>query len=448
MRKTKSNKLYTVLWMVIFGTLLTILLLCIVKRCDTCSLPSEGFDNSMLVDARRYNKTDVTYKDRVYVVRGSDFTVNDDSIRLHGTVKSLKVDDIVIGEEAPGFMRRITKVIRDKKDTLLTTVKVDIDKVISEANLDKVFTFKDFVITGEDSPKFKVSDDGIKMVEKYDVDRNYQNTFEKVARTSFSNQTIGLNATITGTITFTPTITAKGSIGIRGVNSFNLETRGNASFDLEVPISIYKNVDENMFKRIWPTGKKELLYQWNIPIYTGVWITIKPSIDGNLDLKLSANLAVQNYASLRSTRPFFFRFSYLSDREQSRLNQRVEPFKSGTGKWQTDHSIVVSDYAHTLKCDVKAGLYFDLNFLLWGFTGPYVSLRPYYKIIRDTDFSDLEISQLPTYSMSNGPGLDVYVGGRFFSYNFDRLIYDNWWYESSAGREFEYDLELPEIIID
>lgn len=62
MRKTKSNKFYTVLWMVIFGTLLTILLLCIVKRCDTCSLPSEGFDNSMLVDARRYNKTDVTYQ--------------------------------------------------------------------------------------------------------------------------------------------------------------------------------------------------------------------------------------------------------------------------------------------------------------------------------------------------------------------------------------------------
>ena len=452
--KLTSNKVYTTLTIVLFGILLATLVLFIVKKfgkCSKCCLSSESFDNSMIVSAKTYDTTQVKYKDRVYMVKDSDFTVNDDSIRLHGVVKKLKVDDIIIGEEAPGFMRKITKVIRGKNDTLLMTVNVDIDKVLSEGSFDQVFSFKDFVITGKDSSKFNLEDDGIKISEKFDIDATLETTFEKVVTSNFSR--VGLNVSLTGTVTFTPTIIVKGSTSLRGVNSFNLETSGNISFSIEVPIKVTKKLEYSNLKRIWPDVKSwtgGLQYKWSIPICPGVWITIKPSIDGNVDFSLTANLlTVNTNAMLYSTQPFFVKFSYMSEREQSRLNQRlVDPFKYGTGTWKTDYNIAVVDIDPRLTCDVNTGLSFNLDFLLWGNIGPYISLKPQYKINVESDLSNALISQLPRYNMTYGPALDIHVGGRFFTYSYNRTLYENWWSRTTDESGYDYDLELPEIIID
>lgn len=442
-KDNKNNKVYTILYSVLLIAILVVLIMYVFNKFYKCGTASENFDNNMIVSAKNYDTKDVKYKDRVYIVKGTDFIVNDDSISLNGVVKTLKVDDIVIGEEAPGFMRKITKVTTGKTDTLLKTVKVDIDKVLSEAVLDKIYNFQDFVITGEDSPKFQITNDGIKMTEKFDIERNYENNFEKSVSTEFSNEDIGLDISLTGVVKFTPTITVRGSVGIRGINSFNLETRGMVSFDLEVPISIYDKVDYEVLKTLWPIGKKSLVYQWNIPIATGIWVNIKPSIDGKLEASFSTAFEVENYATLRSTQPFSVQFSYLSDRELQR-NRSItfKPFKYNSGQWEAYYNSELVQFDYTTKCELKTSLHFDLNFLLWGFVGPSISLRPNYKITSDYKLIARK------HTMEYGPGLDITIGGRFFSYTIDKSIYDNWWSDTRVNGELEYDLELPEIVID
>jgi len=41
------------------------------------------------------------YKDNVYLVKGHNFCINDDSITLRGFKPELKENDIVIGDESP-----------------------------------------------------------------------------------------------------------------------------------------------------------------------------------------------------------------------------------------------------------------------------------------------------------------------------------------------------------
>ena len=431
--KLRSNKVYTTLSIVLFGILLVSLVLFIVKKfgkCSKCCLSSESFDNSMIVSAKTYDTAQVKYKDRVYMVKGRDFTVNDDSIRLNGVVKKLRIDDIIIGEEAPGFMRKITKVIRGKKDTLLMTLKVDIDKVLADANFDQTFTFKDFVITGEDSSKFQLSDDGIKMIEKFNVDiLNEQiegNTFSQTVTTGFSNTKLGLSVSLIGTVTITPYVYVKGSIGlISGVNSFSLETGGNVSFELQVPVSIQKQINTSVFRRLWPIGIKELAYQWNIPVCVGVWITIKPTIDGVATTTLSAALTINNYVSLRTVQPFFIKFSYVSEE----VNNNNTNLITSIGDWELHRDIDFTSLSTRLSCDIKTSLYFDLNFLLWGITGPYISFRPYYKLTSSVN----KLVKSPIYNLEYGPGIDILIGGKFFIFTYDKLIYDNWWYNSSEN---------------
>jgi len=394
----------------------------------------------MIVSAKTYDTAQVKYKDRVYMVRGRDFTVSDDSIRLHGVVKKLRVDDIIIGEEAPGFMRKITKIVKGKNDTLLTTLKVDIDKVLADANFDQTFTFKDFVITGEDSSKFILEDDGIKIVEKFNINEELGgNTFSQTVTTGFSNTKLGLNVNLIGTVTLTPYVYVKGNIGLfSGVNSFSLETGGNVSFELQVPISIQKQVNTSVFRRLWPVGIKELEYQWNIPICVGVWITIKPTIDGVATASLSASLTINNYVSLRTVQPFFIKFSYVKEE----VNDVNRGLTSSIGNWELYRDVDITNLATRLSCDVKVGLYFDLNFLLWGIIGPYVSFRPYYKLT--SSINKLVKSQL--YNLEYGPGIDIIIGGKFFIFSYDKLIYDNWWYNTENNLEPEIDKSiLPDI---
>ncbi len=437
-----SNKIYTILCLILFGILLITLLLCIVKKCDKCdkcSISTEQFDNNMIVDARNYNTEEIKYKDRVYVVKGSDFIVNDKSVRLNGVVKKLRVDDIVIGEEAPGFMRKITKITIGKTDTLLMTIKVDIDKVLSEAKFDQVFNFQDFVITGEDSPKFQITNDGIKITEKFDVDINYQNTFGKTVTTNFSDEDIGLDIGLVSTIMFTPYIGIKGDVSIfSGVDNFSLEVGGNVSFEIQVPISIQKQLNTSMIKRIWPIGVKELIYQWNIPICVGIWITIKPSIDGVLDTAVSAELTMSNYGSLRTVQPFFIKFSYNDD-----INiDSSASLSSSIGDWKFYRNTDLSNIRTRISCDVKASIYFDLSFLLWGFIGPYISFRPYYKFNSNIN----KVVRSLIYNLKYGPGIDITVGGKFFIFNYDKTLYDNWWYTDNNNLRLK-DKKRPLNII-
>jgi len=405
----------------------------------------------MIVSAKSYDTSQVKYKDRVYMVKGNDFTVSDDSIRLNGVVKKLRVDDIIIGEEAPGFMRKITKVTRGKNDTLLTTINVDIDKVLLEGNFDQVFTFKDFVITGEDSSAFILEDDGIKVSEKFVIDTNFETTFETVAEGTFSR--VGLTTTLTCAVAFTPTIIIKGSTGLRGVNSFDLETRGNISFSIEAPIKVTKKIKYSNLKRIWPNVKAwtgGLQYKWSIPISPGVWVTVKPSIDGNLDFSSTASLlTIKTDAKLYSSQPFFVKFSYMSEREQVRLNQRLnDSLQYSSGSWETDYNIIISEIDPRISGSIETGLSFNLDFLLWGTIGPYISLKPQYKVKVDPDVSNSLILHTPRYNMTYGPALDIHVGGRFFSYSYNKIIYKKWWSKRIDENGYEYDLELPEIIID
>jgi hypothetical protein len=66
---------------------------------------------------------------------------------------------------------------------------------------------------------------------------------------------------------------------------------------------------------------------------------------------------------------------------------------------------------------------------LWGITGPYISFRPYYKLT--SSVNKLVKSQI--YNLEYGPGIDILIGGKFFIFTYDKLIYDNWWYNNNEN---------------
>ena len=53
----------------------------------------------------------VTYADNVFMLKGSNFDVLTNEIVLNKTGYKLKKGDIVIGEESPGFLRKIDMIM-------------------------------------------------------------------------------------------------------------------------------------------------------------------------------------------------------------------------------------------------------------------------------------------------------------------------------------------------
>ncbi len=101
-------------------------------------LPKIELAKTRWLQSKRPEK--VVYKDNVHLISGSptrDYKVNKDSIILYDKSDRFKPTDVILGEEAPGFMREITNISYDSRSntTLLSTKNVDISKVVSELEI-------------------------------------------------------------------------------------------------------------------------------------------------------------------------------------------------------------------------------------------------------------------------------------------------------------------------
>lgn len=375
-----TNKiLIVVVTLVLIGVTLALLFTVgPLKKENYRAKPLNG-DGGVVVPAR--NTNGLVYKKNVFVLLGDDYDIDGTLITLDTIVKTLKPGQILIGKEAPGFMREILAVAYSGSKTILTTKNVNLQDVIEQGKLRKKFRQRDMVrlskLPARRKRQFKLLR-GMKRrgreeyEEEYEEDYSnsvtgetewelpYENTYEL----GYESQLI-----LNGKVLAEPSVTVDITIGFTGIQKceFVMDTDIKAELTANVKGSgtIYKQTFE---KQVYPKPGSEAISGLIIPVFEGVWITISPEINGVLGIELTGSFDVAVTASVYTETPFRAGFTYTKG---SPITKFAE---AGTWDYSLSDPVMTKKKNH-LTLSMKPSLDIRLNALFWGYIGPYVGVN-------------------------------------------------------------------------
>lgn len=392
---------------------------------------SENFTSSSITSAK--NKNGLVYKKNVFVLNGNDYDVDDSSITLDSKEDSLKKGQILIGKEAPGFMRKITGVSHNNGKTVLMTENVGIQDVIQHGKLKKRFRMHEMTRLSKLSTRRRkqalrkgrrVKEDySTQATGKTEWDLPYANTFDLGHGSSLA---------LDGKVTAEPSVSIDLSIGWTGVESLKFTVETDITAEMTATASGAGTVYSQTFeKQLYPVEGSEAVSGLIIPVFEGVWVTITPEIDSKLAVKLSGSFNISATANIHTATPFTAGFSYTK-------GSPIEKF-STVGTWSASLSDpVISSKKNYLKLSMKPSLDIQLNAMFWGYIGPYigvdVGLEYDYKVSASTCpdqpkfISFWSNPKLCTSTkMTKKLNLTAHLGGSFFDENLDYPVYTKTW---------------------
>jgi hypothetical protein len=407
----------------------------------------ETFDKNMIINAKNFNTDSVKYNNNVYIILGNDYQVFNDKIILNGISQSLIPNMIILGEKAPGFMREIKSISYAKNKTIILTEKVDINKVLEKANFEKTFSYQDII---KQSKNIKEN-----FTYENTIPRSFSKHLEKITyfnRNSSEipepdpspnpnvtiNQTVYAGTTgITADIDFLPSIYVKLIMNNTTVHTFVLRVDGNFKSILSSYLLTQFRISRNFSSKLFPTNvAEERLSTWYISLYPGIWIEIKPSIDGNIILDCpNGNIDIQHNIEIGTKRPYSVGVYYQRQNTYSlgsSTQGRIQ-YISTNAEWYKN--TLYSNINATTNLQVIGKIILNIDFLLWGFTGPYINVAPYIKL--DTELSldncnessnDYDIDLCSVLNAKGGAGVFINIGGKLFNNRLNRTIYNNYWH--------------------
>ncbi len=382
--------------------------------------------NQMVVKASFYDTDTIKYENNVYLVKGSlglDFQIEDDNVTFYKNY-NFKVNQVIIGDESPGFLLRILKVnnFKDGKLTLVTE-KVDLDKVFQIIETKQTFTlpqiYQAYGISAQGSTNFSIPINSTKNLE-------------------FGN------VTFTGALVITPIVNIELNGGLTGVSYFKLEMNSFAQFNLNTNIYVAGKYSKDYENQIYPPqGARNV--GWTIPICTGVWVTLNPSLALTLDLAADATFQYNLLFSAFTTYPYKVGFEYIKGQSIRKIGSSGTWSRSLTPKYMKGNA----------NFSLVPGIKFSLNCLLWGSIGPLIGLKLYLRYINNTYLcqtltdeqrlssmmldssgilvpaksilNNLDLATSICSNQTKKVGVNIFTGGSVFSKSFYFDIYSYEW---------------------
>ena len=298
-----------------------------------------------IIKASTLNTETFVYKSNVYIIKGNDFELTETSITFFKNY-NFKIGQILLGEEAPGFMIEITKILPYSNNKLeLLTTKVDIDKVFETIKTSQTFTLPDTYqlqqLSAESSKNFNIP-----------INKNFN--IDNVA-----------NVNIIGSLTISPKVTIDVDVGFTGINYLKLVSTCDCNLTFTSVVTSTKYYSKSVENQVYPAPGVNAGYV--VPLAYGVWITINPSIILSLNFLAKASFTYDLLTTFKTTSPYKIGLEYLKNQPIRQINQ--------LGTWTptfTTRSIVGNAEIRFIPA-----ILFNLNFLLWGFIGPLFGLKIY-----------------------------------------------------------------------
>ncbi len=384
--------------------------------------------NSKIIKASNLNTNNIKYKDNVYIVYGNNFSVSEDEIIFNGVDKSFRKNMVILGEQSPGFMRRIINIIYKDNNTIIKTEKVDLDEVLDSIVFEKNFLYKDIIT---DNKK-----------ESFQYENTIQTSFsQNLAKTFYfdrfgnqvdtSQRSVG-SGYVGAYLEFRPNIYVKLLMNNATVNKFILKITAsflaNINQNLRSPMRISKTFE----KTVYPvTEYQEQISTWTIPIATGIWITIKPELVASITINMLANVDMENSIELKTKTPCSIGVDY------SKIGSSPASisFIRDSGTWIRNITNTRNNIQYNNDfIGVDAAMILGLDCLLWGFVGPFFEVKPFLRYTREFTLNDcprtnsrISTDLCPYFEHKVGPGITITIGGKLFKLSIDEDIYDNFW---------------------
>lgn len=366
------------------------------------------------------------YKDNVYLIKGNNFSIDDTSITLQGLKPELKINDILIGNESPGFLRRITNIQIIGKTRVLTTEKLDIGDVIKSGVIENIYSIDSTnqleQNISENTPSrsilFKLSRSS-RSISNLDPSNylitntqssSYNLPFTKTITLNNISKMMTGSLIIYGNLKIVPTIYLNLDIGITGVNNFSITLYFNIESEIGENLSVdCTNAVNVNWSQLFPIGK------WTVPVCTGVWVTMSPNVTIGCNLNLSGKLNVHNKLVTKTISPYVVGFSY--------ANSSVTP-TFYAGNFSTPTVVPVTNQV-SASISLTPSIDFKMDFMLWGLVGPFIDLYLYAKYNQKVTCS----LSTKTCSGTIEPllGFDANLGGSLYGYSTSFNLYSKTW---------------------
>lgn len=377
------------------------------------------------------------YKDNVYLIKGRNFCINDETITIRGFKPELKENDMVIGDESPGFLRLITGIKIYNKSRVLTTKKVEISDIIQTGKLSSLYSIapskntnanvklgslqkqdkKPILFKAYNKTQQLRNLQAYNFIIKEKISTSYNMPFNNSFELAKISDKLQGNLKVFGNLKIKPTLAVNIDIGWTGVDEFTLMLY----IDIESSIGEEINVIcKDLVNKDW--NLNFILGRWIIPICVGVWIEITPQIKVGFKINISASLAIKTQVSYNTTKPYAIGITYKDDKPLKLISQTGDFRKvviPGIDLNSGEMSVILEPYIDL-----------SLNFLLWGFIGPYIQLYFYYQWSKKTEIKpnpQYPNYQIVTNTLKNILGFRIYLGGRLFSKRISVKLYDKEW---------------------
>jgi hypothetical protein len=359
------------------------------------------------------------------MLKGSNFDVLTNEIVLNKTGYKLKKGDIVIGEESPGFLRKIDKVSVQNGKTVLDTFDIEIKDVLKESKISNLYTITNDVYDN-DKILFSVvpnknlygvnplaSTAFTELSKKYS--KTYSFPYNKVidVQKDLKIQQASGTVTLNGLFTATPSCAIELDIGFSGINMCSFITSLNLTGMIEGII----DVKTNNISKTWSAKLK--FGKWIIPLCTGVYLTLTPSLLYGFDLTLDANLNATAKLTTETTNPYMLGFSYVNKIGSDSVFKPIYQNALITNKF-TKSAIL------TIKGVFKPFVAILLDIGLYDSIGLLLTLKVYYtyNLNSSVELCGENNSKLcPKDSSSSLLGFLINLAGYVFSKTIDKDLY-------------------------
>ena len=369
--------------------------------------------------------TSVIYADNVFMLKGSNFDVSTSEIIINKTGYKLKKGDIVIGEESPGFLRKIENITIKNGKTTLETIDIEIKDVLKESKISNMYT-----ITNDIYDNDKIIFSIVPNKHLYGVDpltssaftelskkasKTYSFPYNKVidVQTDLKIQEASGTVTINGLITATPSCALELDIGWSGLKLFSFIT----SLKLTGAIEGIIDVKTKNLTKTW--SEKLKLGKWIIPVCAGVYLTITPSLVYGFDLNVDATLNSTTKLTIETTKPYIIGFSYVNKIGSDSVFTPIYENAVITNKFTKSANLTVKGvFKPFVDILLDVGLYDSIGILL--------TLHVYYKYTLDMSFAlcgENNSSLCPKDSSSSLLGFLINLAGYIFSKKIGKDLY-------------------------
>lgn len=405
----KRYILILILVVIIFVTVTTAII--IRNKSNDSQLPNKKIESFIV---KPFDKN-VEYNENVYMITGNEFIIDDEKIMLNDLNHSLKEGDILIGKEAPGFLRLIKSVNLN----VLFTEKLEIYDVINNGKRASLYSLNtDVYSMNQEYNMFSPINSKETSIEilKKKIQKSYNIPFTKtISLTNSSYGTTG-DLELYGNLNIVPILDLVLDISLKKINTAKIELtiniNGKIGEKLKADFKIPKNIKTN-FEQSFTVTK------WTVPVFEGVWIIITPSFIVGCDLEMEANVEIDNYLTIDTLVPYKMGFNYINGNAVSSYTKAEFVKKITTVRNTVSGHVIINPYIGILT-----------DFMLYGVTGPFfsVNLRYKYAYYVTYELCYVTLNNICKFLRKQSSlSFDSRIGGKFLKKILDYPMYTKEW---------------------